>query len=69
VADNDGFLSTPGGRDQIQSALPSSESFEDHYQQYQSGPTNVTSYNMSRPSGSRIYSLPRRTRLGFLINF
>jgi outer membrane receptor protein involved in Fe transport len=69
VGNNDGFLSTPGGRDQIQSARPSSESFEDHYQQYQSGPTNVTSYNMSRPSDSRIYSLPRRTRLGFLINF
>ena len=67
LVDNDGFLSTTEGKDAIRNARPSGPSFESHYREYMSGPVDVSSYNMSKEG--RLYTMPRRTRIGVLINF
>ena len=66
---NDGFLPTEEGRAAVEAALPSSDSFEAHYRTLMTGPYNVTPYSMSRASGARIYTLPRRTRIGLQLTF
>ncbi|MEM1043572.1 MAG: TonB-dependent receptor [Bacteroidota bacterium] len=66
LADQDGFLFTPGGATYLNNA-PFSDSRFFNYSAYTGGPVNVGGQQSS--GGGFFYGPPRRVRLGFLLDF
>ena len=68
--DNDGFLQTPSGQEAIRTSVDS-EAFLFGYDLVQTGPLNETAggFGASGGGGAPFYGLPRRVRLGILLDF
>lgn len=66
VADTDGYLDTVEGQSFI-SARPDPEGAAFNYNTYARGPVNIGGNQSS--AGANFYSLPRRIRLGLLLDF